>query len=417
MFKWLRRRRGRERLRPLEAILLSCLEQKLKPEAARRFSLQLDAIRHVYRPRNLGEICLYFRTRQLESVMFPVRDTFELARIRFSVEGRKEKWTARIACVRGHVFSIVVRPSPHDIMDCNEINVAEVTLLGDPMDVLELTDESTGSTVFLYGWVREWYESYGGVAVREPPEEKVLGRWLRRVHSHVPTDYLWLLDQTNGMVLLDGKCEILPVDELVGSLSADEGFLDLIRCSSGTAIGLKLGDFTGDLFQRSDGGTLKRLGNSFQSVLEAFFDDQREQAGGRKQPDSGGAPRAAIPEHIEAWLAAHGAVGLSPALRAEKIEHTIQRVESQLPEDYVELIRSTEGLALAQGGIQVMGIREIDELHLASGDYYRLAEIADTGVLCVRRGDTSGNVYFAGYDGSAPCIVSDSFLEAVDKFC
>lgn len=121
---------------PLERALLDAVADALGNDVGRRLRQQLNAVGYVQRPLDWTEINLYNsrdgRTPWPESVLFANRsDDLKLGRVRFSVEGKT--FTTDLHAVRGHVFSLVTRPSPRRVAT-KQLIITRVEILTDPDD-------------------------------------------------------------------------------------------------------------------------------------------------------------------------------------------------------------------------------------------------------------------------------------------
>lgn len=127
------------RFTPLEEFLLGVLQQQLAEEPRRINQRRIDLINRVIRPLRWTEI-MFYQMRNGKAVvgeepMFLCRSHQEiiLAEIRFSPELTTELWTSKIYAVRGHMFSIVTRPSPKPISFSGSFTLKGVQLVDDPM--------------------------------------------------------------------------------------------------------------------------------------------------------------------------------------------------------------------------------------------------------------------------------------------
>tara|TARA_R110002096_G_scaffold423160_1_gene630099 strand:+ start:294 stop:1196 length:903 start_codon:yes stop_codon:yes gene_type:complete len=80
----------------------------------------------------------------------------------------------------------------------------------------------------------------------------------------------------------------------------------------------------------------------------------------------------------------------------EYLGNYINRIDSKLPAEYLDIIRQSEGVDF--GEFSILGISEIRTTGLDDGNYYHLAEF-DDGILAVKEEEKSGNVYYCHYSG------------------
>lgn len=79
-----------------------------------------------------------------------------------------------------------------------------------------------------------------------------------------------------------------------------------------------------------------------------------------------------------------------------QIEIFKQKIDSRLPEGYLNIIEQTEGLEFED--FRISGISEIQRTGLDDGDYFHLVEF-DDGVIATKGNDKNGELYFCHYSG------------------
>jgi hypothetical protein len=78
----------------------------------------------------------------------------------------------------------------------------------------------------------------------------------------------------------------------------------------------------------------------------------------------------------------------------EQIEIFKQKIDSRLPDGYLNIIVQTEGLEFED--FRISGISEIQRTGLDDGDYFHLVEF-DDGVIATKENDKNGELYFCHY--------------------
>ena len=121
------------RFSPLEERLLTAVREVLPPSAQTIFDAQVAGITHARRFDN--EIYFY---RKLAGKVdwrgvpaFSRIDEFELAEVRFIVDGRLYK--AKLISIGGHIFEFVVTPNPTTIAFADWDSATTARLLSDPI--------------------------------------------------------------------------------------------------------------------------------------------------------------------------------------------------------------------------------------------------------------------------------------------
>ncbi len=79
-----------------------------------------------------------------------------------------------------------------------------------------------------------------------------------------------------------------------------------------------------------------------------------------------------------------------------QIEIFKQKIDSRLPDGYLNIIEQTEGLEFED--FRISGISEIQRTGLDDGDYFHLVEF-DDGVIATKENDKNGELYFCHYSG------------------
>lgn len=88
------------------------------------------------------------------------------------------------------------------------------------------------------------------------------------------------------------------------------------------------------------------------------------------------------------------------------------RIDSKLPDGYLELIEQTEGLKFEQ--FIILGVSEIRVTGLDDGNYYHLAEF-DDGIIAIKEGEKKGKMYYCHYSGLLDELGSDFGHELIEQ--
>ena len=97
---------------------------------------------------------------------------------------------------------------------------------------------------------------------------------------------------------------------------------------------------------------------------------------------------------------------------SEFLGNYTKRIDSKLPDGYLELVEQTEGLEFEQ--CRVLGVSEIFATGLDDGNYYHLAEF-DDGIIGIKEGEQTGTVYYCHYSGLLDELSSDFGKELIEK--
>jgi len=81
---------------------------------------------------------------------------------------------------------------------------------------------------------------------------------------------------------------------------------------------------------------------------------------------------------------------------SEFLRNYIKRIESNLPAEYLDIIKQSEGVEFED--CYLLGISEIRSTGLDDGNYFHLAEF-DDGIIAVKEEDKSGTIYYCHHSG------------------
>lgn len=97
---------------------------------------------------------------------------------------------------------------------------------------------------------------------------------------------------------------------------------------------------------------------------------------------------------------------------SEYLENYTKKIDSKLPDEYLELINQTEGLGFEQH--RILGISEVYSTGLDDGNYYHLAEF-DDGIIALKEGEKNGKLYYCHYSGLVDELSSDFSKVIIDR--
>lgn len=121
---------------PLEEQLIAAVRDVLPLQAQEVFDAQVAGITHVQRlPPHWLSISFYPRRHGKlywsDLPTFPRTGDFQLAEVRFSIQGRRYK--ATLASIGGHIFEFTIIPSPKAVAFANWDATPSTRLLNDPL--------------------------------------------------------------------------------------------------------------------------------------------------------------------------------------------------------------------------------------------------------------------------------------------
>lgn len=119
-------------------------------------------------------------------------------------------------------------------------------------------------------------------------------------------------------------------------------------------------------------------------------------------PDVKPIPRSTV--RLPAWLEA-----LEPRFEIRDLFEPLpghlkaelrKEISAVLPDDYLELIDATDGLAV--GPVGILGLSQVYESVMPDWNYYFIAEVNSIGMLGVKAHGTDGEMYFLEYEANPP---------------
>lgn len=104
-------------------------------------------------------------------------------------------------------------------------------------------------------------------------------------------------------------------------------------------------------------------------------------------------------------------MGFRPPLDRRRRDRYLSQIDAVLPEDYILLIKKTEGIKFSNWVVN--GISEIRKITLLEGDYYVLAEGERIGILAIKAGSKDRGIYQFDLEDDEQKSVGKSFDSAI----
>ena len=203
LFKWLRR----SKFSPLERELLEAVASSLEPAAASLFRAQLAEVNLVQRHARKKEVNCYVKhsgsLRRNPQLQFP-NQTLEarLATVTFHAARLQKKVRAELFLVKGFFFSILFSASPKEIG--MPLSIDQVTVHTDPM---ERRSDGGGARQVVSapftGYLADWQRQFKIDSAYAPLSSAEQADRLAAIHTTLPSDYLELTRQCDGMDIAD----------------------------------------------------------------------------------------------------------------------------------------------------------------------------------------------------------------------
>lgn len=190
----------------LERTLLNELRSNLTTEASELLRGQLETINLVQRHSRSREVCCYSRKWGVvfhnPQYQFPAQELeLKFASLMFTCPKSENTWRAEFFLVRGYFFSIGFNPSPEEIKNSDAIRIEKVVIHHDPMRVgfESAPRRKKKSSPNLPEWLLTFRSDKEDCDAFEPPERDRRDAILREVDAVLPSDYLDLIDECDGL--------------------------------------------------------------------------------------------------------------------------------------------------------------------------------------------------------------------------
>lgn len=203
---------GRASFYPFENRILQEVQSRLGDESRTQFERQIRVINKVQRLADGKEVNLY-QMRQGkpafdDSLRFPsAADEELLATVTLSVANSGGKLKAEVWLAKGRLFSLAFNKPPKQFfagsnLKAVQAEITDVRIWFDPMYPHPVDVNKSGDASMLTGWLREWW-SKGYVAdLHAPLSPSERATYLARIDAQLPSDYLKLVAQTEGVRLM-----------------------------------------------------------------------------------------------------------------------------------------------------------------------------------------------------------------------
>ncbi|MDN5205449.1 hypothetical protein QQ008_28965 [Fulvivirgaceae bacterium BMA10] len=279
----------RERLRSgdsysfnkLEEVLVNKLILELEKEAGDRLANQLPYLpkkSRYYFDKSLS-LELYGQRqthRPPDEFLLPVRRSFKLAKINFSIKDKK--FSAEFGCYDGRLFDITIRPNPRKYKRRADVIFTKFKLLNDPLREPDLTFEKKSlKNVDFTGYLKTWNQKYILSELFIPIEKNRIPVFENFYGIKLPTEYKELILQTEG--LTTDELQIFGISKM-SEVSMEDGNYFILAEFNGEldlgAVAIKQSKSAKSIyFFNYETNESKRLGTSFKAAIEKLLNQQK----------------------------------------------------------------------------------------------------------------------------------------------
>jgi hypothetical protein len=276
MMRGFLQRRREPPLRPLERKLFDALVAHLSSDAREVLHGQLRLVNRVQRHTDGKEVNLYQIRRRKVSLegmpVFPFAvEEAKLASVRYRVTGETRTRRVDFWLVNGHLFQMQFRESPRGV-DAEKVEIRDVKLLVDPMVPAQPEERRSLDLTALTGWLAEWSHQRQVGDLREPPPPEQRAERLGRIEAALPSDYVELLSQTDGLQV--ERCRVYGLSDVREVVLPDATYYVLAEMEDRGVLGVRQGQPDGELFFFAYEGDGVAVGKSLRAAVEMLLDAQ-----------------------------------------------------------------------------------------------------------------------------------------------
>lgn len=206
-----------------------------------------------------------------KEILFPRKDPFKLAVLSFAFGG--EKYTAEFKTYNGYIVEIIVRPSCKKILWTSKPEITKFRLANDPMEKLDLEviPEYYDPPEKFTGLLGEIQAKYDLQKVLKPLPDEQRQLFIKLAVTPFPDDYLKLLSQTNGFMIVN-EANVFGLGSLESISLEDDNYLTLVQNSDGVLSLKENGNIPELRFHPIDNEEdAEDLGSKFMNALEKFL--------------------------------------------------------------------------------------------------------------------------------------------------
>jgi hypothetical protein len=242
--------RRRSPFAPVERALLQALQEHLPEEPRVILAQQIEAVNHIYRDKESGEVNLYtpkhkpppcFPNQRLEALWCTVH---------YRVPHLPERLKMRIYLVRGEIFTLAFGKVYRQIARENEVHIERVVFHTDVMEpIYEPLPSLEGGDADLLGSLPAWCIALGRrwaiEQVLPPLSHEEQQQRLQAIEAALPKDYLELVRVCEGFRI--GDAVVLGLSE-VREVSLSSGGYYLLAERGGGFLGVREGEQEGRVY-------------------------------------------------------------------------------------------------------------------------------------------------------------------------
>ncbi len=192
----------------------------------------------------------------------------KLATITYSAPGDSRPSRVDFWLVRGHLFSMQFSQSPRRV-DPDQAEIGNVKLLVDPMVPAEVVEPHSLDPALLTGWLAEWAGRWEVTDLKAPSSPDERSGKLRQMDVTLPSDYLELVSQTDGLRI--NGCRVYGLTDIREVAMPDATYFVLAEMEDHGVLAAKQSQSRGTLYFFAYDRDGSAVGSSLRAAVEKLL--------------------------------------------------------------------------------------------------------------------------------------------------
>jgi hypothetical protein len=211
---------------PLESQLIEAVASGLGDSASRLLRAQVADDNRVHRYG--GSVDCYVKhwgklRRNTAHDFLNRSPELRFATVTFRCTTQRKRLKAEFFAVKGHFFEILFsKPVKHI---ASPVDIERVSIDADPMTTSSARPERKETAIQFTGWLAQWAELHKAKKAYEPLEPEAQSRLLSGIDARLPSDYLDIIQQTEGLDFED--CGVMGLSEIYKIAGDDANYYRL----------------------------------------------------------------------------------------------------------------------------------------------------------------------------------------------
>lgn len=271
---------GRAEFYPFETRIIEEVKSRLDNDGASRLQRQVEVINKIQRLTDGKEVNLYQMRHGKpafdDSLRFPgATDEALLASVSLTGPDKRTKLKAEVWLANGRLFSLVFNKPPKQFfaganLKSVQPEIATVKIWFDPMHPQPIDSDKPIDESTLTGWLRDWHAKGRTAGLHAPLPQSERSTCLDRIDAQLPTDYLELVAQTEGVRL--AACVVYGVAGIRQIVWTEANYYILAEIEMLGALAVKDGDRDAELYLlHYEDNDVRPVGTSLQKAVASLL--------------------------------------------------------------------------------------------------------------------------------------------------